>query len=63
MTVVATTHGQYRVVDHGAATELRYAWVERVGSDERTMCAFVLFTDAIHMLPGYQSRETAERTR
>lgn len=61
MSTVATTHGQYRVVDLGAAQEQRWAWVEYVGDSRRTMCSFVLFSDAIQMLPGYQAREARER--
>lgn len=61
--MIATHHGQYRVVDRGLATDLRYEWVEHVGDSTRTMCAFALFTDAVQMLAGYQARETAERTR
>lgn len=60
-TIVATQHGQYRVVDTGAASELRYAWVETVGSASRTMAAFALFTDAAEMLRSFQARETRER--
>jgi hypothetical protein len=32
-----------------------------VGGTERTMCSFVLFTDAAVMLRSYQHRENAER--
>jgi len=60
-TALATGHGQYRVVDLGAAQDLRFAWVEYVGNSHRTMCAFVLFSDAVKMLPSYQERETRER--
>ncbi len=61
MSTVATTHGQFRVVDLGASQEQRWAWVEYVAGSERTMCSFVLFTDAVQMLPAYQMRETRER--
>jgi hypothetical protein len=61
MTVVSTRGGQYRVVDLGSAEDLRYVWIERVGGTERTMCSFVLFTDAAVMLRSYQDRENAER--
>ncbi len=61
MTGVATQHGQYRVVDLGESADLRYAWVETVAGSERTMCAFLLFSDAIQMLPSFQTRETRER--
>ena len=61
--ITATQQGQYRVVDlgEGADTELRYAWVETVAGSERTMCAFLLFSDALQMLPSFQTRETRER--
>ena len=60
-TGLATNHGQYRVVDLGATQEQRWAWVEFVGDSRRTMCSFVLFSDAILMLAAYQAREARER--
>jgi hypothetical protein len=40
---------------------LRYAWVESLGCDSRIMARFMLFTDAVRMLPAFQERETRER--